>query len=277
MSLTSYHRIVDKAIPTRAARGVSPAGQFAKNTSPSYNGSNADQGVQRLRFQTPMGKNRALALLGAAVVMLAILACDTGSLVSLVSPTATRTKTPRPTFTPLPTSTSTPEDTPAPAATDTPNVPPSPTKRATATVRPATPKPTVPPAPPPPQFPVTFQEGYDCSQGGPVYEIIGRINRSSSPPIFLGNYVLALLSPDGRLLKTAESVPDGQQVMGLDINCRVSKWYPYNIKIDASEFRGQGPFIVRIVKSKTDATPLSADFPVDFSQSKISFVVYTAQ
>lgn len=65
--------------------------------------------------------------------------------------------------------------------------------------------------------------------------------------------------------------------MGLDINCRVSKWYPYNIKIDTSEFRGQGPFVVRMIKSKTDATPLSADLPIDFSQPKIWFVVYTAQ
>lgn len=223
-----------------------------------------------------MKSKRLFGIAGLLSLALLALACDAGSLVALVKPpTETPTRTLRPTFTPRPSATDTPEDTATPAATDTPEASPTATRRAVvATPRPAATKPPAPP--PPPQFPVSFQDGYMCPQSGPVWQVIARVNRSSPPAIFLGGYTVGLFSPSGALIKTDETVPDGQQVNGLWINCRVDKVFPYNSKLDAPELRGQGPFIVRVIKSKTDLTPLSPDFKVDFSQQSIWFVFFQA-
>ncbi len=227
-----------------------------------------------------MKRNRAIVLLASAVALLSLLGCDAIPLISSLRSTATPTRTPRPTFTRRPEFTPTPEDTPTPALTDTPITSPlpiaSPTAtRRVATARPTTPKP--PPPPPPPQFPVTMINNYSCGQGSEVWEIIGSVRRSTSPSIFLGNYVLGLFSSDGRLLKASDpSYPDGQQVMALDISCQQSKQFPYNIKIDATDFRGKGGFFVRIIKSQGDATPLSDNVPVDFTQPVRWFVFFNA-
>jgi hypothetical protein len=213
-------------------------------------------------------------MLGLVIIAFVLLACETSSIVALVvKPTVTPTRTRRPTFTPRPSDTATPEPTDTPAATDTLEPSATPTRHVVA----ATPKPvaTKPPAPPP--LPVSLADGYSCPQSGPVWQVIARVNRSTPPAIFLGGYTIALLNSSGAILKTTVTVPDGQQVNGLWINCRVDKVFPYNSKIDAPEYRGQsGPFIVRVIKSANDPTPLSPDFKVDFSQQAIWFVFFMA-
>ncbi len=225
-----------------------------------------------------MKKNRTTVLLIFALTLLSTMGCGSIPLISSLASTATPTRTPRPTFTRRPEFTPTPEDTPTPVLSDTPVTAPSPIASPTATRRAvATARPTTPPPPPPPPLPVTMINNYSCQQGSEVWEIIGSVRRSSSPSIFLGNYVLGLFSSDGRLLKASDpSYPDGQQVMALDISCQQSKQFPYNIKVDATEFRGKSGFFVRIIKSQGDATPLSANVPVDFTQPVRWFVFFSA-
>jgi hypothetical protein len=222
-------------------------------------------------------KNRTIVFVFAAVAVLTLPACDAGSLIALVSPTATPTRTPRPTFTPRPASSPTPEESPTPAPTATLAASPTPTQRAAATARPAT-KPPAPTPVPGPQFPVTLNEGYFCEQAqSPIWKITGRINRSTEPRIFLGGYVLGLFAADGRFLKASvPSAYDGNQTHTIGGNCRVEKWYLSNLEIDVTEFRGQLPLIVRIIKSKLDPAPLSKDFRMDFTTPGHYFVEYTA-
>lgn len=227
-----------------------------------------------------MKKNRPTVLLISALAVLSISGCGTIPLISSLGATATPTRTPRPTFTPRPQFTPTPEDTPTPVLSDTPVASTSPIGSPTATRRVATARPTTPKPPTPsplPQFPVIVINNYSCQQGSEVWEVIGSIRRSTSPAIFLGNYVLGLFSSDGRLVKASDpSLPDPYQVMALDINCQQSKQFPYNMKIDATEFRGRSGFFVRIIKSQGDATPLSANVPTDFSQPVRWFVFFNA-
>jgi hypothetical protein len=221
---------------------------------------------------------RKLKLFGAVVLVLALtlLACDTGNLIAFQNATATPTKTPRPTFTPQPSLTPTPEDTPTPlpAVTDTPKVPPTATRRA-ATARPATKAPTVPPPPPKPSFSVTIDSGYFCDQANdPIWEVVARFNRSSDRA-FAEGYVFGVFTADGRLLTTTEVSPSNEYTeRGIDINCRAPKFYPYSVKKDVSQFRMQVPLIIRVVRSKTDLTPLSPDFKADFAQPGRYFIEY---
>jgi len=93
-------------------------------------------------------RNRAVILMVATAIIVAMLACSTSSLVSRREPTATPTKTPQPTFTttPTPTQTSIPTDTPLPTDTATPTPVPTNTPIVyTATFTP--PPPTDTPAP----------------------------------------------------------------------------------------------------------------------------------
>ncbi len=225
-----------------------------------------------------MNRRRAILLMGAALAALVLLACDGGTLISFSSPTATRTRTRRPTFTPRPSLTPTPSDTETPSASETPNVSATPTKRPVATARPVTPKPTVPPPPPPPSFAVTIDAGYFCPQpNDPIWEIIARVNRASPPSIFLGGYVLGIYGSDGTRVGTSEpSVPNDQAVAGLDINCRASKFYPYNAKVDVSAYRMHVPLTIRVLRSKSDNTPISPDFKADFAEPGRYFVEYKA-
>ncbi len=225
-----------------------------------------------------MRNQRTIFLLGMVLLALALLACDAGNLVAFANPTATRTRTPRPTFTPRPSITPTPADTETPAATDTPAKSPTATKAPVATSRPVTRAPTAPPASPVPSFPVVLRNNYFCEQSQTSFwEIIGRINRSSPPAIFLGGYMLAVYAPDGRLLGTSRAAaPDGDQVSDFDFNCMVSGWYQYNVKIDVTEFRMQLPLTIRVIRSKTDLTPLSPAFKADFPQPGRYFLEYNA-
>ena len=216
-----------------------------------------------------MFKNkRGMFLVGLIVVAITLLACDGGEIIALATnPTATSTRTPRPTFTPRPSETPLAVDTPIPAATETP-----------AATAPATKKPAVssvavsskassvaPPPPAAPSYSVNFLESYTCEQGADVYDVLGRI-RSASTRKMLGGFVIAILTPSGQIIPglTFESVPDEYQFNGLYSNCKVDKWWNHNMKLDASELRGKGSFLVRVIKSKTDPTPLSKDVPVDF-------------
>lgn len=85
-------------------------------------------------------KKRLVVLVVALAVVAGMLACSTSSLLSRTEPTATPTKTPKPTFT----VTLTPTDTPIPSDTPTPTATFTPTPEATNTpiVYTATPTPT---------------------------------------------------------------------------------------------------------------------------------------
>ncbi len=220
-----------------------------------------------------MKRNRMVILLVAAIAILA-LACDTGNLIAFGNPTPTPPRTSRPTFTPRPVSSPTPENSPTPQASPTVAATSTATRAPSATTRPVVTKPTVPPPPPPPQFPVTLGNSYSCPQGSEVWEVIARINSSSSRT-FVGDYVVGLLTPGGAIIKSTVSLPTDQVIAGLWVNCRAEKWYPHNVKLDAPELRGQGPFIVRVMRGKNDPTPLSADTKVDFTQAVRWFVEYT--
>ncbi len=214
-----------------------------------------------------MRSQRTIFLLGMVLIALGLLACDTGNLIAFANPTATRTRTPRPTFTPRPSVTSTPADTETPSATETPTKAPTATKAPVATARPVTKAPTAPPPPPAPSFSITV-DGYQCAQpNSPIWKITGRVNRAQPPNIFLGGYVMAVFAPDGKFLKASEpSAQDEYATMTLNGNCQVYNRYRSNVEVDVTEFRLQVPLTVRIIKSKTDTTPLSPGFKVDFAQ-----------
>lgn len=86
-------------------------------------------------------KKRLLVLVMALAVIAGMLACSAGSLVSRTEPTATPTKTPKPTYT----VTSTPTNTPIPTNTPTPTATFTPTPEATNTPIVYTATPTTPP------------------------------------------------------------------------------------------------------------------------------------
>lgn len=204
--------------------------------------------------------------------MLTILACDTSDVIALLgaTPTPIPTRTPRATFTPRP-----PDETATPEATATVNK--TPTRVAVATARPPTAKPATA-APAAPQFPVTLTESYPCPQTAAVYEIAARIQDPNPPKRFLGDYVIEIRSPDGSFNKIGLSVPSGQEYATFlgGTDCRAANFWPYNVKIDAAEVRGQGPFLVRIVRSDKDRTPISADVTVDFKQPTRWIIYYFA-
>ena len=225
-----------------------------------------------------MFKNkRGLFLVGTLVVALALLACDGGEILALVTnPTATATRTVRPTFTPRPSETPIPTETPTPAATDTPSA------TATATRRPVVSSavskaPTAVPPPPAPTFPLSLNDGYFCEQAmSPIWKITGRINKTGQGTFFLGGYVLGVFKTDGRFLKAAEpSAYNGNQTLTIGGNCRASSWYPSNAEIDVTEFRNEVPLIIRVIKSKSDHTALSKDFRADFPQPGAYYLEFT--
>ena len=226
-----------------------------------------------------MNNQRGLFLIGTLVVALTLLACDAGSLVALVTnPTATATRTVRPTFTPRPSETPIPSDTPTPSATDTPAVTATATRKAVvSTVAPKVAT-ALPPPPPPPQFPVSLNDGYFCEQAqSPIWKITGRINKTGQGTYFLGGYVLGVFTTDGRFLKASQpSAENGNQTLTIGGNCRAVSFYPSNAEIDVTEFRNEVPLIVRIIRSKTDRTALSKDFRADFAQPGAYFLEYTA-
>lgn len=221
-------------------------------------------------------KNRQIVFVFAAVVTLTLLACDAGTVISMLSPTATPTRTPRPTFTPRVVASPTPEESPTLVSPPTIAASPTATQRP-PTARPATKPPSQPPPPPVPQFPVSLNEGYFCEQPqSPIWKVTGRINRTGSS-YFLGGYVLGVFAANGQFLKaSAPSAYDGNQTVTIGGNCRAEKWYQSNLEIDVTEFRGQLPLIIRMIKSAQDHTAISKDFRLDFPTPGHYFVEYTA-
>lgn len=224
-----------------------------------------------------MLKNRQVVFLIAAIAVLALLACDAGTVISMINPTATPTRTPRPTFTPRVIASPTPEESPTPIPSPTRATSPTPTQRVVATSKPAATKPPAPTAVPVPQFPVTLSQGYFCEQPqSPIWKVTGRINRTGSS-YFLGGYTLGVFAADGGFLKaSAPSAYDGNQTVTIGGNCRAEKWYQSNLEIDVTEFRGQLPLIIRMIRSASDRTAISKDFRLDFPTPGHYFVEYSA-
>lgn len=226
-----------------------------------------------------MLKNRQTIFSFAAVVLLTLLACDAGTVISMVSPTATPTRTPRPTFTPRVVASPTPEESPTLEPSPTKAVSPTSTQRpvSSAASKPASTKPPAPTAPPVPQFPVLLSDAYFCEQPqSPIWKVTGRINRNTEPRLFLGGYVLGVFGADGSFLKaSAPSADDGNQTVTIGGNCRAEKWYQSNLEIDVTEFRGQLPIIVRMIKSAQDRTAISKDFRLDFPSPGHYYVEYS--
>jgi hypothetical protein len=222
-------------------------------------------------------RKRVLLFSAILIIVVTLPACDTGTFTAFLDTgTATPTRTARPTFTPR--ASPTPEDTATPEATPTLEPTQTPTRRIVPTVRPATKAPATAAPPPAPKFSVQVTDSFDCPQGsqGAVYEVLMRVNRSTPPPIFLGDYVIELRSPDGSFRKTTVTVPDDQQIMSMlgGANCHADNFWPYNAKIDAAEVRGlPGPYFVRVIKSLTDSTPLSPNVTVNFLQS-VRWIIY---
>lgn len=226
-----------------------------------------------------MLKNRHTIFLFATVVLLTLLACDAGTVISMINPTATPTRTPRPTFTPRVVASPTPEESPTPEPSPTSRAAsPTPTQRVVVSSKPAPTKPPAPPPPPVPQFPVSLNDGYFCEQPqSPIWKVTGRINRNAEPRIFLGGFVIGVFSADGRFLKaSAPSAADGNQTVTIGGNCRAEKWYQSNLEIDVTEFRGQLPLVVKMIKSAQDPTAISKDFRLDFPTPGHYFVEYIA-
>jgi hypothetical protein len=221
--------------------------------------------------------HRQLKLIGAVVLVFAVtlLACDSGNLIAFQSATATSTRTPRPTFTPQPSMTPTPDEdtpTPLPTVTNTPRVPPTAT-RGVVVSRPATKAPTAPPAPKPVVFPIRLDEGYACPQpNDPIWKVTGRIQRDSDKG-WADGYSLGIFTRDGRFLKASgPSAPDYSET--LNGNCRAYNRYRSNVEVDVAEFRMQVPLIIRVIRSKSDLTPLSQDFTADFAEPGNYYVHY---
>ena len=146
-----------------------------------------------------------------ALLFAGALACRTAD-VFIAQATTVPTKTPRPTFTPLPP----PTDTPEPTATP----PPKPT----ATRRPATPRPRptntpVPPPPPPPQ-PTVPQYRYKsankgCEHSGQTF-IQGTIYHGTDH--VNGVTVVMSGSPDGPIADQRDSGTDGDGFSSMIVN-----------------------------------------------------------
>jgi len=208
-------------------------------------------------------RNRELFLLGIALVIFALLACDAGNLIAFVSPTSTPTRTPRPTFTPRPTVTPTPEDTPTPAPTAT-LVPSPTTRRPAATVRPATKAPTAPPAP---QFEwkqASHGNQGRCPAGPGTFEIKGRI--SSPGEGYVGGITVVLLGKSGKVIGKTTSRYPIELNPEWGVSCFEEK-NMFNYQLDASAGWFDGPLTLRLVRSATDLTPISTDVKITFDAS----------
>ncbi len=213
-----------------------------------------------------MKRNRILILSAIAVVILALLACDTGNLIALNRPTVTRTRTLRPTFTPRPAASPTPEDTPTPKATATEAASPTPTKRATATTAPrpaATKSPTAPPAP---QFlfKVRNNDGSHgkCETGAPVFQVKGRIADARD---YVAGIHIVLLGADGKIVAQMDSWGREQMNPEWGVSCFEEK-NMYNYQLDATAGRGNEPMKLFLTRSATDLTPISPPQTLTFGE-----------
>jgi hypothetical protein len=214
---------------------------------------------------TPLERKRVLIFSAILIVVVALLACDTGTFTAFLDAgTATPTRTPRGTFTPR--ATATPEETPTPEATPTTAASPSPTLR--PTLRPATKPPTAPPPPPKPQF--TWRRNPDnmgaqglCPQSDGVYEIKGRLKQNND---YAGGIHIVALDSTGKMIKQMDSLNKEQMNLEWGVNCREEKNL-FNYQLDVTAGRMNQPFIIRITRSAADLTPISPDVPIQFESS----------
>ncbi len=209
-----------------------------------------------------MKRNRLTILLGVAVIAFALLACDAGEIVALVSPTTpTPTRTPRPTFTPRPQFSPTPESSPTPEVTDTP-LPTiaAPTRPPTAKPVVVAPKPTSPPPPPQPQLFHRDPGQGMCTTGSPVFEVKGRIKIGSTWAE--GVHVIAL-DKAGKVVAQTNSWGELQLNPEWGVSCFQEKNL-YNYQMDVSAGWFNGPLTLRLTKSATDLTPISTDEKLTF-------------
>lgn len=227
-----------------------------------------------------------IVLLGALISLFIFSACDSIPFVSQANATDTPTRrAPRPTFTPKPQPTATEQVTPTdePTATDeAAAVTDEPTKAPVTkapTRRPVTAAPTKPPAPtavPPPQFQVNITkptDKYICSQDG-IFEIVVNAKRNRTPA---GGIYFAVFDTSGHLLQNGAgqnlvAVTESEISISIGSNCLQEADFvnpnSVNGKLDVSDTVRQGNtnLIFRFVKSATDMTGISPDFPVTFGK-----------
>jgi hypothetical protein len=114
-----------------------------------------------------------------------------------------------------------------------------------------------------------------CEQpGNAIWKITGRVNKTGTNS-FVGGYVMGAFNSAGKFLKaSAPSVPDDQVSMTIGGNCRAEKFSLSNLDFDVSELRTDFPLTLRIIRSATDPTALSADFVARFEQPGNYFIQY---
>ena len=233
-----------------------------------------------------------LVLIGGLIMLSGIVGCGSIPFVAQNEPTATPTvKRIRPTFTPKPSRTPTVEVTPTEAqveATETPDnsdaipadTPIPATKTPAKPAAPPPPKATAPPPPPPaPKFAVTASGQFFCQQDG-VFEVtihaVGQKLKKTRP--WAGGLWVAALDPGGALLVdgagkplAAQTQEEGSISYGSNCHNDYDRLHPdtQNGKIDVVDAvkRGTTKMIIRFVKSPTDLTPISPDYPIDFGTS----------
>jgi hypothetical protein len=221
---------------------------------------------------------RANGFLILILAALTVLACDAGTLISMVNPTKTPTRAPRPTFTPRAVATATPEEPPTPEPTETLSASPTPTRRVVPTTapRPATAKPAAPTAPPAPQF--AWKQSSSGNQGrcdaGPgVYEIKGRINAPGRG--YIGGINAVALDKDGRIVAQFVSLgTDPPLNPEWGVSCFEEKNI-FNYKLDVSPARGNGPITLRLTRAPNDLTPISFDVKIDIAQGGRWYIDWT--
>jgi hypothetical protein len=202
-----------------------------------------------------------MIFLGAVLVALSLLACDTGTFTALLNfGTATPTRTARPTFTPRPAATPTLEDTPTPEATATIAASPTASPRATAVPRPAATKPPVATAPPPaPKFewrqdPDTGHQGI-CDAGPGTFEVKGKIHDGHE---YVGGVHIVALDAKGKMIAQMDSIYAEYQNIEWGVSCFEEK-NRVSYQLDVAAGRMEQPFILRLVRSANDLTPISTD------------------
>lgn len=224
-----------------------------------------------------------IVLLALSAMVLGSAGCGSVPFIAQSNPTATSTRTPRPTFTPRPARpTAAPTETEALEPTEEPtqeipptqeptDEPPPPTARPTR--RPATKAPpTQPPAPPKPAFSVKATDKYICSQDG-IFEIAVSLKRGRD---FVEGVWFAAFDAGGTLLQDGAGKPMKSATyptsQSTGSNCRLSGSFDSPIidngKLDVGDAVRQGtnPVIVRFVKSENDMTPISENFQIDFGK-----------
>ncbi len=204
---------------------------------------------------------KPIAILLAAA--LTLLACDSSTLIAALGPTETPTRAPRATFTPKPEFTETPETSPTPEATAPPNA------TATRTRVPATRAPTARPAAtaiPAPAFEwkqASHGSQGKCNAGPSTFEIKGRVHDGTA---YVGGVTVVLLDKAGKTVATGVSRYPIELNPEFGISCfEVRNIFSY--QLDASSGWFNGPLIVRLVRSKTDLTPISTDASISFTSS----------